>query len=172
MRDPHHVVRQHHHRVALAGQVGEQLGVAFEGVAGQVQRLLGQGRGDDGIHLAGLRHACGALDRAVGPFATGRADAALDDRRLHRAHVDALQPGAGRRCQAQLLVRQVECPGAAHHLQLEAPGGDPLAQQVRGLDDDFRPDAGGVAHGDRDPGNGRRGGHAALSFGLVGGAGG
>jgi hypothetical protein len=62
------VVRQHHHRVALAGQVGQQLGVAFEGVARQVQRLLRQRRGHDGIGQPSLHPLGGAGPRRGRPI--------------------------------------------------------------------------------------------------------
>ena len=38
--DAHRAVRQHHHRVAHAGQVRQQLGVTFKMMTGQMQGLL------------------------------------------------------------------------------------------------------------------------------------
>ena len=45
----HVAVRQQHHRAARMGQRRQHFGVAGEVVPGQVQRLLVQRRGDDGI---------------------------------------------------------------------------------------------------------------------------
>ena len=47
MRDAKILVRQHHAGVAAAGEVGEHVGVPGIGVAGEIDRLLGNRAGDD-----------------------------------------------------------------------------------------------------------------------------
>ena len=141
-------MRQHHHRVALTGQVRQQLGMPFEEMPGQMQRLLGQRRGDDGVRLTRLHHLGGFFNRTIRPLATDGGDLSRHDFTVDRTDVDH-----GERqivdAHVQLDTRLVQGKRTAEHEQFDAPFPDFIFQIARRLDDDFRTDTGRVAHGDR-----------------------
>ena len=66
MGDPEVLVREQHAGVAASGEVGEHVGVAGIGVAGEVDRFLGDRRGDDRGDAARHRVLDGLVDRREG----------------------------------------------------------------------------------------------------------
>jgi len=70
------VVGEHHAHRHAAGELGQQFGVARVRMAGAVQRLLRDGRGDDRADFAAHGHRGGALDAEIGRLAGPRVDPA------------------------------------------------------------------------------------------------
>jgi len=164
--DQHHaqfVVGQHHaHRRRRLARRRRQrlqhLGVAGEADAGSRQRLLVDGRGDDGAGLAGLHPAHRGLDAQRRSRTAQRIDAPQRQRR---------QPfGQSRRGQHGKAARRHVGPIGGRFEQRQhrpaaraAGGGAPQHRRIanddrighlaaaEGLDDDLGADAGGIAHG-------------------------
>ena len=89
--DPHVAVRQHHAGAFDAGQFGQHLGVAGVVVAGFVQRLLVQRRGDDAADAAVQRQADAAFDRLEGEAAAVGGELAGLDRFALRSGLQGAQ---------------------------------------------------------------------------------
>jgi hypothetical protein len=84
----HIAVRQHHHAVAHAGQVGQHFGMAFERIARHVQRLLAQGGGHDGVCRAALAQLYRACHGTVGPVTASFGNFTSGQRLRDRPDVD------------------------------------------------------------------------------------
>ena len=142
--------------IARAGQVREHVGVPGIGIAGEVERLLVQGRGDDGGDRAGHRVLDGAGDCRIGELARGGGDRPHLYGRGRRADIDDRDP---RPCRvvgdADRLDRQSEpmrhveerAPRAVDHRQ-DAGRSGTAADFPKGLQGYFRADAGRIAHRD------------------------
>ncbi|MNV58262.1 hypothetical protein D3C71_1506250 [compost metagenome] len=149
------VVGQHHGEVLRGGAVGQDLGVAGIVDAGLVHGLLVQRRGNDGADTAGLRVVDGGAHIVIGRASGGGADlpqrqrvgqgrATGDDMNTPRIGAGlgdvadfhdvqaCAQLGSGAAQRACIAVHHTGCVQALRNR----------------LDDDFRADAGGIAHGD------------------------
>ena len=82
-------VGQHHRVVGHPGQLREQLGVARVAVPGEVERLLVERRGADGVDLARLGERHRALDRPERALARLRRQLAEGQVGVDPADVDA-----------------------------------------------------------------------------------
>ncbi|GAA3097497.1 hypothetical protein GCM10020001_012350 [Nonomuraea salmonea] len=145
--------REHHRHLLGAGQVGEQLGVAGEDVAGGVQGLLVERSRADRLHLAGHRQRAGQPDvlvrrvprhrRHLAPREVGGQQAGVDDvdpaRLEHRVRhsADRLDPGG----HAEDGGGLAQASRVADDDRAAEPGR--LGSQ-QGADDDLRTDAGAV----------------------------
>ena len=89
--DAHVAVREHHHRPAHAGEIGQHLGMAGIVVAGLVERLLVERRGDDGADPAGLGEAHALLDGQVGEASAIGGEHARMDRLAFRPGLQAAE---------------------------------------------------------------------------------
>ena len=143
------VIGEHHGEVRRAGAFGQDLGMAGIVDAGQVHGMLG---GDDGADGARLGVVDGGADVVVG--AASGLGAELPGRQVGgqgRTAADDLdqagaQAGLGGRSDLDHVQaraqrgRAAQRAGVAVHHMRRGP--------AHRLDDDFRADAGGIAHGD------------------------
>ena len=110
---PHVAVRQQHHRTARLGQRRQHVGVAGIVVAGEVQRLLVQRCGDDGIDPSRQRQFHRARHREIGEAPCLRRDLA-DRRSVPPPRRPQGRPAARPRPrERQGLVQQRAAPRAA-----------------------------------------------------------
>ena len=174
--DPHVAVRQHHAGALDAGQFRQHLGVAGVVVAGLVQCLLVQRRGDDAADPARHRQPHAALHRLEREAAAVGRELAGPDRLALRPRLQGRQGGPARsasvhRGDAQVGANCARAACSAASLPITSrrrfAGLDPGAQPGGGLDDDLGADAGRVAHGDRKV----AGGHGAVLSSSMGEAG-
>ena len=149
--DAHVAVGQHHDRPAHAGELRQHLGVARIVIAGLVERLLVERRGDDPADPLGLGEAHAALDGKVGEAAAIGRELARQDGVAFRTGLESAERRPfgilgldlgdiefGR----ELRPRPLQRNAAADHHELELPGLDPVPQPPRGLDDDLGSDPG------------------------------
>ncbi|MNI56797.1 hypothetical protein D3C73_1118210 [compost metagenome] len=149
------VVGQHHGEVLRGGAVGQDLGVAGIVDAGLVHGFFIQRRGDDGADTTGLRVVDGGANIVIGCASGGGAD--LPQRQF------VGQGGAtGNDMNAPRIGAGLGDIADFHDVQARAQLGSSASQRARvavhhagcvqalcnRLDDDFRADAGGIAHGD------------------------
>ena len=157
--DPQPVVHQHHAAALAAGELGQDLGVAGVAVAGQMQRLLADRRGHDGVDRTGDGESHGALDRGVGEAARlgaelARLDRGLGPRRLDHRHPrpgDHVVAGGDLRAAAEAAGDLLEAARRADDRQRELAGGDARRQVARRGEHDLRPDPRRVTHGQAEP---------------------
>ena len=145
---------EQHEGGGRAGQVREHAGMAVVVVAGGVQRLLVDRRGDDAGDLAGHRVLHRRSDEAEGGVAgagveLARRDGAAGDRLVvHRGG------GEGQRG-AEETLGLLEARAVAVDADLRTVL---LRHPAQGLDDDLGADPGGIAHGDADQAHAASGG--------------
>ena len=151
---------EHHGEPLDAAQLGQQLGVAGIGVAGQVERPLVERSGGQAINFSGQRQpgrgdqglvgrlSAAPIDHArrhVGRF-VGTGGQTGEHVRLGLRTLDLVdRPNRQRRSEQR--GRPSENLGIADH---QRPAKTFVDQPPPGADDRFRPDAGRVAHGDGD----------------------
>ena len=125
-----------------AGEVGDKAGQPLKGMPA-VDRCLGMRAADDGVGLALADEAHRGLDVADGRFAGARIE------RLARSRPDrALSVDEGRGgVEAEAVGGVLDHEAVADQQRLDLR---PRREVLRRLDRDLRPDAVGVAEGDRD----------------------
>jgi hypothetical protein len=167
--DPQPGRREHHRDFRRPGEMGEQFGMPGIAVPGGVQRLLAERGGADGVGFSRHHQLAGALDVAEGGFARDGGDLPEGEVGGHQVQVDHLDRAVlePRSCRA---VHRADGEGRAYQgSRLEQPASIAHDQRpAHGIDlgmgqaahDDFRTDAGRVAHGDED--DGAR--HGCFSF--------
>src|SRR5471032_1132579 len=150
---------QHHRHFIDIGQVREHFGVAGVFVATGVQRFLVERRGADGVDLFGFSQFDGASDVLIRGVTGNRRQ--LSERQVVRdqVQVDAIYgarlvqrfggvlDATDRGAAVNDGVRLLKTARITNHQRTALLVNDVVGQA---LDDDFRPDARGVAHGDAD----------------------
>ena len=164
VREEHeaHLVDDHHHRRLARRELAQDLGLALVVVARLVHRLLVQRSRHHRVDRARHAHLACVLRPANGRFAEAR----RDDAPLVDVHVDArVVDHLDRPRRALRVARPLDLPERDLHADCrhrlledtrvaEHDRDAPLrgARIGQRLDRGFRPDTGGVAHGDRDAG--------------------
>ena len=154
-QDPQLLIGQHHGEIGGAGMGGQNLGMAGVVDARRLHRLLVQGRGDDGIDLAGLGQARSrARHRHRRPRRPAHRCARRGDRAGSRlAGSRSMRPGRASASAGVAMTRSASSAprsvdGAMQDRLIADDEGRRQAALGPELDDDLGTDAGRIAHGD------------------------
>ena len=150
------VIREHHRDLIRAGEIREHLGVARTGDAGQRQRFLVDRRGDDGGDVACVGEVDGVADIGIGRGARGGAEPArgyIGQRLGRRDDVDdtgCLRRIARRFDHADIKIEAQSAGGRGQGSRIaDHDRADRKVVPGEKLQRNFWPDAGGIAHRNR-----------------------